>query len=97
VRILDQRKVDEQYRHAGIQVNDDGRVPLDESAACYKPAEEVVRAVVDAGLARIEHTLWPLASIKGSEERAAQAVRSERKARDKSRDRAREDARRRKG
>jgi len=97
VRILDQRKVDEQYRHAGIQVNDDGRVPLDESAACYKPAEEVVRAVVDAGLARIEHTLWPLASIKGSEERAAQAVRSERKVRDKSRDRAREDARRRKG
>src|SRR5688572_19516303 len=71
MRQLDQRKVDEQYKRDGILVNLDGRVPLDESNACYKSAEEVVAAVINAGLARIEHTLWPLASIKGDEEGAA--------------------------
>jgi tRNA-splicing ligase RtcB len=45
----------------------DGRVPLDEAAPCYKSAEEVVEAVVSAGLAEIEHRLWPLASLKGTD------------------------------
>ena len=44
-------------------------MPLDEAAPCYKPAREVVQAVVDAGLARIEHELWPLSSLKGTDER----------------------------
>ncbi len=66
MRQLDQRKVNEQYKLDGILVNLDGDVPLDESNACYKRAEEVLRAVVEAGLARIEHTLWPLASLKGT-------------------------------
>ena len=48
-------------------MNLDGRVPIDESALCYKPSEEVVAAVVGAGLATIEYTLWPLASLKGTE------------------------------
>ncbi len=96
-RILDQHKVDEQYRHAGILVNVDGRVPLDESAQCYKSAEEVVRAVVDAGLARVEHTLWPVASLKGTEEGPRSKKARDRKAKGKARDRDREDARRRKG
>ncbi len=47
----------------------DGRVPLDEAAPCYKPAEEVVAAVAAAGLAEIEHRLWPLASLKGVDEK----------------------------
>ena len=68
VRLLDQRKVNEQYRRDDILVNLDGEVPLDESSACYKGCEEVVEAVVAAGLARVEHTLWPLASLKGTEE-----------------------------
>ena len=34
----------------------DGRLPLDESAQCYKSCEEVVSAVVAAGLARVEHS-----------------------------------------
>ena len=96
LKILDQRTVDEQYRRAGIQVNEDGHVPLDESSACYKPSEQVVRAVVDAGLARIEERLWPPSSIKGSEEGASRKRQRDRRGRERSRDRDRDDARRRK-
>jgi len=45
------------------------RVPLDEAAPAYKSSEEVIRAVVEAGLAEIKYTLWPLASLKGVDER----------------------------
>ena len=90
MRLLDQRKVDEQYRRDDILVNLDGRVPLDESAQCYKSSEEVVAAVVAAGLARVEHTLWPLASIKGNEERAAKERHRERKGHDRSREKERD-------
>jgi tRNA-splicing ligase RtcB len=66
-RLLQQAEVDADYRRQGILVNSDGRVPVDESAAVYKPAREVVDAVVRAGLATIEHELRPLASIKGAD------------------------------
>jgi tRNA-splicing ligase RtcB len=89
MRQLDQRKIDEQYRRDGIVVNLDGHVPLDEAAQCYKSCEEVVSAVVAAGLARVEHTLWPLASIKGNEEGAARAQQRERRGRDRSREKER--------
>jgi RNA-splicing ligase RtcB len=85
MRSLDQRKVDEQYRRDGILVNLDGRVPLDESSACYKSAEEVVSAVVAAKLARIEHTLWPLASIKGDEKGASRSRQRAKKVKDRAR------------
>jgi tRNA-splicing ligase RtcB (3'-phosphate/5'-hydroxy nucleic acid ligase) len=97
MRQLDQQKVDEQYRRDDILVNLDGRVPLDESAQCYKSSEEVVAAVVAAGLARVEHTLWPLASIKGNEETAARTRQRDRKGKDRSRDTARDAARKTKG
>lgn len=93
-RTLDQQKVDEQYRRAGILVNDDGRVPIDESAQCYKPAEQVIEAVTAAGLARVEHTLWPLASLKGTEEGSHSKSRRDRKAKEKARDKERDRARR---
>ena len=67
-RTLSQRAIDDEYKAAGILVNVNGHVPLDEAAPAYKSAEEVVRAVVEAGLAEIEHQLWPLASLKGTEE-----------------------------
>jgi tRNA-splicing ligase RtcB len=95
VRTLDQRKVNEQYRKAGILVNLDGEVPLDESSHCYKRVEEVVRAVVDADLARIEYTLWPVTSLKGTEE--SSGARRARRAREKARARQRSEARYRKG
>jgi hypothetical protein len=57
-------------------------------AACYKRAEEVVRAVVDAGLATIEHTLWPLASLKGTDE--GRGAKRARRKQDRSRDKARD-------
>jgi tRNA-splicing ligase RtcB len=68
-RSLNQRQVDDEYREAGIVVNTNGRVPLDEAAPAYKSSEEVIEAVVGAGLATIEYKLWPLASLKGTDER----------------------------
>lgn len=97
IRQLDQQKVNEQYRRDGILVNLDGEVPLDESSPCYKSSEEVIAAVVAAGLARVHYTLWPLASIKGNEEGAARKARNVKKGRDRARDRDRDAARRTKG
>lgn len=65
-RDLDQRAIDTAYRQAGIVVNVDGRVPIDEAGPVYKSSREVVAAVVDAGLAEVEHELWPLASLKAA-------------------------------
>ena len=67
-RTLSQKKMDDEYREAGILVNLDGRVPLDEAAPCYKPSDEVVAAVVDAGLAEIEHSYgrWPRSRARTS-------------------------------
>jgi tRNA-splicing ligase RtcB len=66
-RSLDQQQIDREYAEAGILVNVNGRVPLDEAAPCYKPSEEVISAVVKAGLATVDYRLWPLASLKGEE------------------------------
>ena len=63
-RVLSQEKVNEQYRRDRILVNLDGEVPLDESNACYKSCAEVVEAVVGAGLATVECTLWPLRTLR---------------------------------
>lgn len=90
LRRLDQRTVNEQYRHAHVLVNLDGDVPLDESAACYKRSDEVINAVVTAGLATVEHTLWPLASLKGTD--TPERHRSNEKSR-KTRDGLRREAR----
>jgi len=68
-RTLSQRAIDDEYKAAGILVNLNGRVPLDEAAPAYKSSQAVIEAVVGAGLARIEHQLWPLASLKGADER----------------------------
>jgi tRNA-splicing ligase RtcB len=67
-RTLSQSEIDEEYRRAGVVVNLDGRVPIDEAEPAYKSSEEVVNTIVNAGLARIEHRLWPLSSLKGTEE-----------------------------
>lgn len=68
-RTLSQQHIDDEYAAAGILVNLDGRVPLDEAAPAYKSSEEVLQAVTEAGLAEVEHKLWPLASLKGVDER----------------------------
>jgi tRNA-splicing ligase RtcB len=64
---LSQAQMDKEYRAAGVLVNADGRVPLDEAAPAYKAARSVINAVVGAGLARVEYELWPLASLKGKD------------------------------
>jgi tRNA-splicing ligase RtcB (3'-phosphate/5'-hydroxy nucleic acid ligase) len=66
-RHLNLRTIEKDYRTAGIVVNADGRVPIDESGPCYKPARDVIECVVDAGLARVEYELAPLASLKGKD------------------------------
>ncbi|HEV2908234.1 MAG TPA: RtcB family protein [Candidatus Eremiobacteraceae bacterium] len=68
IQSLNRREIEDRYREAGILVNADNRVPIDESGPCYKPAREVVDCVVSAGLAEIEYELEPLASLKGTEE-----------------------------
>src|SRR5262245_16841319 len=68
IRSLNQRQMDREYQEAGILVNTDGHVPIDEAAPCYKSSQEVINAVTGAGLARVEFSLWPLASLKGTEE-----------------------------
>ena len=60
-----QKEVNAQMQKLNVMVNAGGNVPIDESPNCYKPAKEVVGAVVDAGLARIAYTLTPIASLKG--------------------------------
>jgi tRNA-splicing ligase RtcB len=64
-RELSQKEVNQRYAKAGIIVNSADDVPLDEADACYKSAQEVVDAVVKAGLAEVEYRLWPLSSLKG--------------------------------
>ena len=66
-REISQAEADRRMRELGVVVNAGGRVPVDESPECYKPAEEVVRAVTEAGLAEIEVRLAPIASIKGND------------------------------
>jgi RNA-splicing ligase RtcB len=39
-------------------------VPIDEAGPAYKPSAEVIAAITGAGLAEVEHRLWPLASLK---------------------------------
>ncbi|NOU26464.1 MAG: RtcB family protein [Polyangiaceae bacterium] len=95
-RVLSQEKVNEQYARDGILVNLDGEVPLDEAGACYKSARDVVAVVVDAGLAEIEHTLWPLGSLKGSDE-GLRKKKNDRRSIEKDRDRDRRAGRSRKG
>jgi tRNA-splicing ligase RtcB len=55
----------EQMKRLNVMVNAGGNVPIDESPNCYKPAKDVIDAVVKAGLARIAYTLTPIASLKG--------------------------------
>lgn len=66
-KMFKQADVNAAYTEAGILVNIDGVVPIDESKDVYKSSREVVEAVTRAGLATIEHELIPLASIKGTE------------------------------
>src|SRR5262245_13749663 len=66
-REISQAQANQRMKDLGVLVNAGGSVPVDESPDCYKPAEEVIRAVVDADLAEVEVRLRPIASIKGND------------------------------
>lgn len=62
---LTQSGVNKQMKSLNVMVNAGRDVPIDESPDVYKPAKNVIAAVVDAGLAEVVTTLTPIASIKG--------------------------------
>ncbi len=62
---LTQSGVNRQMKALNVMVNAGGNVPIDESPDVYKPAKDVIEAVVAADLATIETILTPIASIKG--------------------------------
>lgn len=62
---LSQSAVNRQMKRLNVMVNAGGNVPIDESPDVYKPAKDVIAAVVDADLAEVTTTLTPIASIKG--------------------------------
>jgi len=64
-KLYSQSDVNGQMKKLNVMVNAGGNVPIDESPGCYKPAKDVIGAVVKAGLARIAYTLSPIASLKG--------------------------------
>ena len=64
-REISPARAKQRMQELGVLVNAGGKVPVDESPDCYKPAAEVIRALTDAGLAEVETRLSPLASIKG--------------------------------
>ncbi len=66
-REISQAQANQRMKDLGVLVNAGGSVPVDESPDCYKPAGEVIRAVVEAGLAEVEVRLSPIASIKGND------------------------------
>jgi tRNA-splicing ligase RtcB (3'-phosphate/5'-hydroxy nucleic acid ligase) len=66
-RDITQGEANRKMKDLGVMVNAGGQVPIDESPDCYKPAEEVIRAVTDAGLAEVDVRLSPIASIKGTD------------------------------
>ena len=66
-REISQAQANARMKDLGVLVNAGGSVPVDESPDCYKPAVQVIRAVVEAGLAEVEVQLRPIASIKGND------------------------------
>ncbi len=66
-REISQARADQKMRELGVLVNAGGHVPVDESPDCYKSADEVIRAVTEAGLAEVDVRLSPLASVKGND------------------------------
>jgi tRNA-splicing ligase RtcB len=66
-REITQAQANQKMKDLGVMVNAGAPVPIDESPDCYKPADEVIRAVTNAGLAEVEVKLTPIASIKGND------------------------------
>lgn len=64
---LTQSGVNKQMKNLNVMVNAGNNVPIDESPDVYKPARDVIDAVVSAGLARVVTELTPVASIKGED------------------------------
>ena len=65
-QLLDQKHTDLRMAKLGVLLNT-RHTPLDESGPCYKDLNQVLSAVEEAGLARVEKRLKPIACIKGND------------------------------
>jgi len=63
--LFTQSGVRKQMAGLDVMVNAGGPIPIDECPGAYKPAKDVIQAVLDAGLATVAYKLTPMASIKG--------------------------------
>lgn len=63
---LDQKRTDLRMAKLGVLLNT-RHTPLDESGPCYKDLAQVLGAVEQAGLARVQRRLTPVACIKGND------------------------------
>ena len=63
--LFTQSGVRKQMAGLDVMVNAGGQIPIDECPGAYKPAKDVIQAVLDAGLATVAYKLTPMASIKG--------------------------------
>jgi tRNA-splicing ligase RtcB len=63
---LNQKKIDKEMRSLGVVINTP-HTPIDESGPCYKDLRQVLSSVEEAGLARVQHRLRPIACIKGND------------------------------
>jgi tRNA-splicing ligase RtcB (3'-phosphate/5'-hydroxy nucleic acid ligase) len=65
-RELSQKETDLRMARLGVLLNTRS-TPLDESGPCYKDLDAVLASVEEAGLARVERRLSPVACIKGND------------------------------
>lgn len=65
-RNLKQRDIDNQMKELGIVINT-RNTPIDEAGPCYKDLKTVLSSVEEAGLAKVQHRLRPVACIKGND------------------------------
>lgn len=65
-RELNQGHIDARMAQKGIVLNT-RHTPIDESGPCYKNLDDVLSSVEQAGLARVERRLQPVACIKGND------------------------------
>jgi tRNA-splicing ligase RtcB len=66
LRELSQKDTDLRMARLGVLLNT-RLTPLDESGPCYKDLDEVLASVEEAGLARVDRRLTPVACIKGND------------------------------
>lgn len=66
------RNVQRQFGPGGVSItgiasNHQDKIPVDECGHAYKDLDAVLKVLVDNGIARMEHRLYPVANLKGTD------------------------------